>query len=120
MAGMDAAIFSKSSGALASAAVLLLGSGNLGSGSSLSSLDVLAIAQVLHQFDRLTGADDDVPLGQLVLNLALHDSNLARDDEGAVVDLGGDVEFVKELLDGGGGELAWRPMPSERTCRMRR
>lgn len=43
------------------------------------------------------------------MDLALHDSDLARDDEGAVVDLGGDIEFVKELLDGGGGELARGP-----------
>ena len=88
---------------------LLLRSGSLGSGGSLGGLDVLAVTQELDQLDSLTGADDDVPLGQLVLDLTLHDSDLARDDEGAVVDLGGDIEFVKELLDGGGGELACGP-----------
>ena len=70
---------------------------------------MFAVAQVLDQLDRLTGADDDVPLRQLVLNFALHDGDLARNDEGAVVDLGGDIEFVKELLDGRGGELACSP-----------
>ena len=88
---------------------LLLRSGSLGSGGSLGGLDVLAVTQELDQLDSLTGADDDVPLGQLVLDLTLHNSDLARDDEGAVVDLGGDIEFVKELLDGGGGELARGP-----------
>ena len=88
---------------------LLLRSGSLGSGGSLGGLDVLAVTQELDQLDSLTGADDDVPLGQLVLDLALHNSDLARDDEGAVVDLGGDIEFVKELLDGRGGELACSP-----------
>ena len=88
--------------------LLLLGR-LLGRGNRLGSLDVLAVLEVLDQLDSLAGADDDVPIRQLVLDLALHDSDLARDDEGAVVDLGGDFILVKELLDGAGGELAGGP-----------
>ena len=89
--------------------LLLLAGGSLRGGGSLGSSLVLAVLEVLDQFDSLAGADDDVPLGQLVLNLALHDGNLARDDEGAVVDLGSQIELVEELLDGGRGELAGGP-----------
>ena len=75
---------------------LLLRGGSLGGSGSLGGLDVFAVAQVLDQLDRLTGADDDVPLRQLVLDLALHDGNLARDDEGTVVDLVCQIELIEE------------------------
>ena len=81
----------------------------LGSGSSLCGSLVLAVFEVLDQLNSLAGTDDNVPIRQLVLNFALHDGNLARDDEGTVVDLVCQIELVEELLDGGRGELAGCP-----------
>ena len=90
-----------------------LGGGSAVSGSSGGLVHVallpLLVPQVLHQLDGLGGAHDDAPLGQLVLDLALHDGHLAGDDQGAVLDLVVDVELVEELLDGGAGELAGGP-----------
>ena len=82
---------------------LLRGSDGLG------SLDVLAVLEELDDLNSLAGADDDVPVGQLVLDLALHDGDLAGDDERAVVDLLVQLELVEELLDGGRGELTSGP-----------
>ena len=82
---------------------LLRGSDGLG------SLDVLAVLEELDDLNGLTGADDDVPVGQLVLDLALHNGDLAGDDERAVIDLLVQLELVEELLDGAGGELAGGP-----------
>ena len=73
----------------------LLGLGRLlGSGGSLCGSLVFAVLEVLDEFNSLAGTDDNVPFRQLVLNFALHDGNLARDDEGAVVDLVRQIELV--------------------------
>ena len=72
-------------------------------------LDVLAVLEELDDLNGLAGADDDVPVGQLVLDLALHNGDLAGDDERAVVDLLVQLELIEELLDGAGGELAGGP-----------
>ena len=81
----------------------------LRSGDGLCSLDVLAVLEELDDLNGLAGTDDDVPVGQLVLDLALHNGDLAGDDERAVVDLLIQLELVEELLDGAGGELAGGP-----------
>ena len=88
---------------------LLLVGRLLGGGHGLGGLDVLAVAQVLHQLHGLAGAHHHVPVGQLILNVALHHSGLAGDDQGAVVDLAGNIVLIEELLDGAGGELTGGP-----------
>ena len=81
----------------------VLGGGSLGSGL------VFLVLHVLGQLNRFGGADNDVPAGQLLLNLALHNGDLAGDNQGAVLDLVLDVQRLKGLLDGGGGELTGGP-----------
>src|SRR5699024_10038972 len=88
---------------------LLLGGGGLGGGDGGGGLLMLAVLQELHDLDSPAGADDHVPLRQLVLDLALHDGDLAGDDQGTGVDLVGQIKLVEELLHGAAGELAGGP-----------
>ena len=81
----------------------VLGGGSLGGGL------VFLVLHVLGQLNRFGGADNDIPAGQLLLDLALHNGNLAGDDQGAVLDLVLDVQSLEGLLDGGGGELTGSP-----------
>ena len=88
--------------------------GLFGGGNGFCRLDVLAVAQIFDDFNGFTGADNNVPFRQLVLNFALHHGNLAGNDEGAAADLGGNVIFIKEFFDGGGRELAGCPCRQDR------
>ena len=80
-----------------------LGSGGLGSGL------VFLILHVLGQLNRFGGSHDHIPAGQLLGDFALHNGDLAGDDQGTVLDLVLDVQIGEGLLHGGGGELTGSP-----------
>ena len=91
---------------------LLGGSGGLGGSFRSSGLGgslVFLILHVLGQLDSLGGANHDVPVRQLFLNFALHHGHLAGDNQGAGLDLIGNIMLIEKLLDSGGGELAGSP-----------
>ena len=82
--------------------------GVLGGGSGGSGL-VLLVLHVLRQLNGLGRTDDHVPAGQLLGDFALHDGNLAGDDQGAVLDLARDIQILEGLLHGVGRELTGSP-----------